>query len=455
MQPLVDRLESRRAELAANPSLETQAEAASIQKRIDTIKEQWIPEPKPKTPEGGELLKTLVGSAQKYDVDRAAHSADDFLDVANKYKLAAKASDPAARLETIDKNVDKLNKANDVLYDKAAKKNPIYIANLTGALMDHADTLGREYGSGAFPSAVESFAKSIAQTASARRENTITPRELRTLITSQQGKAFSGSFANPADAKEAWQEVTRVMRGFLESHVEKNAGKGALKLLKQNNKEMSILLPFRSSAEEEVAASRLLPDKLPETRMGTAPVGAIRDLANATTDAGLRRDMTGELYSQIGPEASHRLASLDRQRELSELLEAPLVHKAAREASPPTTLRSHVGAHKVHVEGILERGGIAGGAALTAAGQGHIGIPVMVASLAAKYGQAVARKAERAALAMSEAYRQGANMPQLQTLGRMAGVPADVADYLITGLLPRAAAGATVKSKESHGKAAQ
>ena len=450
VQPLLDRLEAKRAALASNPSLETQAEAASIQKRIDTIKEQWIPEPKPKTPEGGELLKTLVGSAQKYDVDRAAHSADDFLDVAKKYKLAKVANEPAARLESIDKTVDKLNKANDVIYDQAAKKKPIYVANLTGALLDHADTLGKEYGSGAFPGAVEAFAKGISRTATARRETSITPRELRSLISDQQGKAFSGSFANPAEAKEAWQDVTRVMRGFLEDHVEKNAGKGALKLLKQNNKEISMLLPFRSSAEEEVAASRLLPDKLPETRTGQAPVASIRDLANATKDEGLRREMTGELYQQVGPEASHRLAALDRQRELSERLEAPLVAKAAREASPPTTLRSHVGAHRAHVEGMLERGGVAGGAALTAAGQGHIGIPVMVASIAAKYGHAVARKAEDVALGMTSLYRIGAQMPELRTLGKISGLPADVSEYLIGGLLPRAAASATVKSKEKR-----
>ena len=435
-RPLVANLEARQKALASNPAVEAQAEAAAMQKRIDFIKERWIPEPPPKTPSGGELLKSLVGNAQKYDVDRAAHSADDFLATAKRYQLPKTANDPVARLGAIDASVEKLNKANDKIYEKSVESNPIYVANFTGTLREHADALRMQYGSGSLPDAIDGFAARIAKTAQARGETTISPRELRSLISEQQGKAFSGSFSNPADAKEAWQEVTRVMRGHLEEHVKKYAGKNAFEKLKRNNKAISILLPFRSSAEEEIAASRLMPSPEPETRTGFATPSEIRSMIGAIKDPNVKRELTGEFYRQIGTENAHQLAALDDQATRMSRLEEPLSYLAERNSTPPTTLRHHVGS----IHDYLTHGGISGGLTLAASGHAREGLAVIGATLATKYGVEPFKAAERGIAAMVTAHRMGASDAHLMALAKMARVPYEMAKETIVLLASREAA---------------
>jgi hypothetical protein len=311
--------------------------------------------------------------------------------------------------------------------------HPIHVSNFVGALREHADKLRMEYGSGSLPDAVDGFASGIAKTAAARGDTTIGPRELRSIISDQQGKAFSGSFANPADAKEAWQEVTRVMRGHLEGHVEKYAGKEALAELKKNNKDISILLPFKSSAEDEIAASRLLPDVMPDTRTGRASVSAVREMAKSTKDEDVKRALTGELYGQVGTENAHKLAALDDKAALMSRLEAPLTHIAERGTTAPTTLRSH----GQGVRDYLERGGIVGGLALAATGHFKKGAAVVAATLATKYGVAPLRASERGIAAMVTASRAGATAANLRTLGNIAKVPREMAEDAIGILAPR------------------
>lgn len=438
--PLVAALEAHRARLAANPSTETQAIAKKAQTLIDSINARYVPE-QPKTPEGGALLKALVGNAEKYDIDRAAHSAEDFMDAVERFGLAKTANDPAKRLASIEKSIAQLSKYNDDIYTKAAKKKPIYVANFTGALRDHADAMRLEYGSGSLPDSVEGFAAEIARTAAARQETTIDPRKLREIITNQQDKAFSGKFTNPTDAKEAWQEVTRAMRAHLESHVEKNAGKAALEELKMNNRDISILIPFKTSAAEEVAASKLLPPVKPDTRTGKLSIGEAKALADATEDPDMQRALTGALYQQIGPESSKALASGDRSKQLLDRLNATLTHKGNREQSPATTLRHHA-------KSIANQLGVSEtslGVAAIASGHLREGVAVVATSLARKYGIPMIEKAENALSAMVMAQRAGAQQSHLLTIGKLAGLPVGLAADLADVVLPRAAASFMVK----------
>jgi hypothetical protein len=229
-----------------------------------------------------------------------------------------------------------------------------------------------------------------------------------------------------------------VMRGHLEQHVEKNVGKGALEELKMNNRDISILLQFRSSAEEEIAASRLLPSPPPETRTGRAPIGDFRRMATDTRakNPELAAEMTGELYGQVGTENARKLATLDQKAELMSRLEDPLTHIAERGTTASTTLRSH----GEGVRGYLERGGIGGGLALMATGHAKEGSAVVAATLASKYGLRPIRAAERGIAAMVEASRRGANAGQLRTLAKMARIPGQMAEDAVSMLAPREAA---------------
>jgi hypothetical protein len=632
-RPLVEALENYRDRLAANPSTESQALVAKLQKRIDAIKEKWIPAEKPPEPKGPELLGKLMEGADSGDKQRAGSHAEQFLKIAEQNKLGKVAHEPEQLLTKIDATLETMNKRADAIYgrvgsgstsnrrsypsiperdlsaaistelaslkpgeelalrgddvapmlrfrrsryrpddggrqslepgtstiaitkngqllndwsidpnkgwNQAFYRNPrnygeriflirgkpvgagrdkhageilmggdhkivaeiggassepagnIYVANVSGKLREWADRLRKEPGGMRLKDAdnVDAIAANISQAASNSGKNTMTPRELRQLITNVQGKAFSGSYLDPTEAKSMQRELSAQFRGLLDEHVAKHGSAADLKNLNMLNERISALITFRDAAEKRAIAQRMTAPAAPETRTGWAPpeeaaelarttedpeakrllveglskqLGAptvppglgevkirdIREMANSIKDPDVRRAVTGALYEQIGPEASHTLAGLDRQAELANRLEAPLVHTGTREASPPTTLRHHAGSI---VHGIKTTGAhTLAAAALTASALGHHGISAisLAAAAAAKYGPEAGKIVERAATAMEIAARRyKANDAHLMAIAKMAGVPADMAADLVAATAPRAAANAVTAGR--------
>lgn len=483
--PIVKRLEAEHARLAANPSAEAQAEAAKMQKRIDYVKEKWIPEPKPPTPKENELLGKLMEKADANDAQRAGVNAQQFIAAAEKHGLGpAVNKGDAAVMEKADAAIDGLRKKADAIYESTAGGN-LYVANMTGKLREWADELrGKFGGSGEGDAAkVERLAAGMAKWASERGITKATPRQLRQYITDAQAEAFSGRYLDPKKSEAMQRELAGKMREVLDDHVVKNGSAATLKKLDQVNKEMSALIAFRDAAKKRAAAGALKPPKPPETRTGWAPVSDAVAMANATEDPAvkamlaeelsrqlgapvvnpnrgrampseihemiastkdpdIKRELTGEFFNQIGTGPAHRITALEDEAARMSRLEAPLTHLAERGSTPPTTLRHHTGT----VKGYLERGGLGAGLALMVTGNFKEGAAVAGASLVAKYGLAPARAAERGIAAMVEASRRGATATQLRSLARMAKVPKEIAEDAIAVLAPREAA--TLKSEE-------
>ena len=215
--------------------------------------------------------------------------------------------------------------------------------------------------------------------------------------------------------------------------------------LAQLNQEYSALLTFKTAAEKRAAEARMVPLAPPEIRTGTAPIAEVRQLARTTEAPEARHAVTAGLHEQLPPQSAEQLAALDRQRDLLARLQAPLEHKAAREASPATTLRHH--AHNVmgflQNQGAMSAGAI--GATLAATGHHAFGGSILAAALAAKYGAQTGAQAEKALAAMVQAARMGATPAHLQMIGKAAGLTSKVISELIGTELPRVAASKVVK----------
>lgn len=447
--PVLKKLESQRAELAANPSLEFQAAAAKKQKLIDSIREKWIPEGPEPNPKGPALLAKLAEKADVGDKQRIGANAQSFLAVAEKHGLGAVANDPEALNTKIADSLEKLGERRDSIYDKV--KKPIKITALTGPLAEWRDELEKNGATLGDAQNVQGLISNIWTAHGSNGRVAMPAEDLRKLISGVQAKAFSGAYLDPSLGKDMQRKAAGIIKDALDSHVERTAGASTGKKLAQLNKEYSALLSFKDAAEKRAGEARMIPPLPPDTRTGTASIGETRELANATEDAEAKRALTGGLYQQVGPKASHQLAALDRQQELLQRLREPLEHKAAREASPSTTLRSAT--HKLGdiIGGTGATGVGAAGLTLAAAGH-HVAGPSLVASaLAMKYGPTLGAKAERAVAAMVQAQRMGANPGHLMTIAKIAGVPISVAKDLVATVAPRAAVSAAIPHRRRQG----
>jgi hypothetical protein len=212
--------------------------------------------------------------------------------------------------------------------------------------------------------------------------------------------------------------------------------------LRQLNQEYSALLTFKTAAEKRAAEAHMMPPVPPETRTGTAPIADMRQLASTTENPQTRQALTSGLHEQLPPDEAQRLAEMDRQQDLMSRLQAPLEHKAAREASPPTTLRHHAGNILEGMQNQAVTGGGMLGIGLAASGHHLLGASAVLAGLSAKYGVAIGSRAERALADMVTARRAGMSDGVLRALGTHAGLPAQVTHDLIGSILPRLAASA-------------
>lgn len=432
------KIEKVRDELAASPAIADQKQAAWLDKQLQSIKDKWIPAEAPPTPKGGELLGKLVEKANKFDKDRVAHNADDTINVVKKYKIDKEAADPVRVSAKSGETIDDLGKVADTIY-KAADKKPIFLANVKGDLYEFADELSKTETGLVHAPNVRKLADLIMEARSRGGDRTsITSREMREIITAAQNEAFTGSYSDPKVAQEIGRKVAGRLKDFLDQHVTKVAGKAAAKKLAQTNREISLLVPIKISADEQVAAARLLPDIVPDARTGTATVQQFQNLIDKTEDPEVKRLLTGELYRQLDKPLSRRLAWLDREQEFLGRLEEPLAHKAARESSAPTTLRSHGGA----VRNDLSAAAATGGALAVATGHGSLGFPAIMAALAAKYGRPAVAELEKKGGAIVAAARRGMDVPGLRLLAKQAKLRGQEVEDFIDMVAPRATAGA-------------
>jgi hypothetical protein len=444
VKPFLDKLTARRDSLLANPTPEAQATAAKIQKQIDLVTERWVPAPKAPPLKGNELVGKLVESADPGDKQRAGLQAVEWARVAEKHKLAKVAEDPEARSVAIAGSLEKLGKKRDAIYDSA--KKPIYVANVTGKLREWADELRKDGMRLADAANVDAMAANImAANGRDGRRLSMPAAELRSLVSSAQENAFAGKYIDPTTSKAMQRKAANILKDLLDEHIEKTAGAAAANRLREINKEFSALITFKNAAEKDLAKSRLVAPVVvpPETRTGKAPIGELHALSRSVDDDDIARDVTGALYDQIGKNRSRKLSALDRREDLLKRLEDPLAHKAAREASPPTTLRHHAGTIKQFVQ----NSGVTGGMVLLGLGRFKEGAAVIGASMAAKYGAKVAQASERGIAAMVQAHRMGAGPLQLRTLAKYGKVPTEIAEDVIATLAPREAASATVRKK--------
>lgn len=431
--PLVAKLEARRKALAANPSLEAQAEAAAYQKRIDYLKENWIPAPPPKKLEGSELLAALAEKADTGDKQRIGSNAKEFLKVAEQHELGdAYNQGPEALKQKLDDSMISLGKRREDLYSNKVKE-PVKITAFTAPLAEWADELSKNAATLKDANNVKALIGDIWTAHGRDGAVAMSPKEARALISGVQENAFSGAYIDPTAGKAMQRKAAGLLKDAFDQHVEKTAGKKVGEQIRDLNKEYSALLSFRTAAEKRAAEASFAPPVLPDTRTGRASVGAVRDMINATKDEDVRRELTGELYIQVGTENAHKLAALDDKAALMSRLEEPLTHLAERGTTSPTTLRAHTGS----VKGYLERGGIGAGVALAATGSVKEGLAVIGATLVTKYGIKPFQAAESGIGAMVEAYRRGATPAQLRKLGELAKVPREMAEDTITALAPR------------------
>jgi hypothetical protein len=492
--PLVKKLEAQRDALAGNPAVEAQAEVAKLQKRIDLVKEKWIPEPKPPALKGNELLGKLVEGADVGDKQRAGLNAKEYLRVAKKYKLDKAAHDDAATFAASEAALEEMGKERGKLYGQLGEAAEIPLGNVAAKLSAWRDELQGSMSGRKDASKVDELITSLWEAHGSNGRTTMPAEVLRSEISKMQKGAFAGSYLDPSKASDMGREATARLRSALDEHIamvdrsmppDSEIGKKIADL----NKRYAPMIAFRDAAEKRAAAAALKPVPAPDVRTGRAPLAdaialanasedpavkaaiieelskqlgqplvdpnrgkalpsAIRAMANSTKDPDLRREITGTLYDQVGPEVARRMATLDDRADIMDRLEAPLSHIAAREASPPTTLRSGVRSISQSIRDTGTAGALAVGATTSAAGAPQVGVPIMIGAVAAKYGKATAEAAERAAATMEYAFRKGAQRKDLATIAKLAKLPPALATELVESVAPQTAARAVTKGKD-------
>lgn len=314
-----------------------------------------------------------------------------------------------------------LSRVRSSAVNAVAKKPPkqdVYTANVSGKLREWADELRRQRGGLRAKDAenVDAFAANLAQDA-ALNGPTMTAKELRNLITDVQGKAFAGSYIDPTEARSMQRELAGKLREVLDAHVAQHGRPSDVKKLAELNKEISALITFQESAEREgVEAFRGLhkaaPSVAQDARNGRATVQQLYRLIQATDDPEAKRVLTGELYRQIGPEATKRLTGIEREESLLERLGT--VTKAGAEQHAGDSERGKRLGH------LFDR---------------HHPL----ASVIAKYGDAIADKANKYAVKAENLRRRGASNQALAALGKAMGLGEDVTAEIIGALAPREA----------------
>lgn len=438
-QPVVDGLEKLRAKYAANPAPESQKIAAEFQKRIDTIKERWIPEPPKPEPKGKELLATLSEGANASEKQRIGDNSDLYESVIKKHKLGPSANDPETRYTAIDGAVNELGKRKEALYDKV--KDDVLITDVTIPLVKWRDELAKSSeGLKAVPAVdamIERIWKSRGQ---GGKRLSMSVKELREEVSDMQKAGFSGPYFDPSVAQDLQRQAAGVMKGALDKHIESIGGGKVASQIADLNKEYSVLLTLRDVAERQRASARLVPPAAPDTRTGQASVGEMFDLANTTENPEAKAAIMSGLTKQMDKGAAADLAKVNADEKLISQIEAPLAHLATRNSTPATTLR----ARATEAAGRLGEAGIAG--AITAGALGHAGLGSIVAamSLGLKYGPQIGAKAEPAMAQMVTAMRAGAKRAHLEKIGKLNKLPKYVIDDMVGTLLPRTAAGEVV-----------
>lgn len=147
-------------------------------------------------------------------------------------------------------------------------------------------------------------------------------------------------------------------------------------------------------------------------------VSDMMSLIEKTENPEAKRVLTDALYKQIGKRYSKALAAFDRSEELRGRIEAPLV-KSATKAAVPTQY------------GALDQGDWRKSARSRL---------MAILDKSSALGSRVANRVDDGAAKMVNLARKGANVRALRIAGKMSGVPKDIAENLISILLPRKAA---------------
>jgi hypothetical protein len=425
-RPIIAEMEKRRDALRAIPTPENMAAAKKWQDRIDALNEKWMPEPKPPELKGPALVSRLTAGAEKGGKERAGLNADDFATVAQRYKLGKDVDDVAARQAKIDAALEPLNEKTAAIYD--GTNRDIYIANVTGKLREWSDELRKETGGMRLKDAdnIDAMAANVAQAAANAGKPTMTPKELREFITNVQGKAFSGSYVDPTEARAMQRELASRLRGILDEHVATHGSKADVAKLAKLNKAISTLLVFKDSADAEAqklfeGLHKAAPVVAGPAKTGKTKVRELYDLIQATDDPEAKRLLTGELYRQIGPESTQRLTGIERQEDLL------------------GRLGKNMEAAANYVAGDNQRG-----RRLT-----HLfSKNNPISSVIAKYSDKMESKMTDYAAIAEKLRRRGATINVLRTAGRLMGLTEEAAEDVLRNVAPREAGHAVTKERK-------
>jgi len=305
-------------------------------------------------------------------------------------------------------------------------KADVYVANVTGKLREWADELRQATGGAGADDAVAvdkvraQFSQwaQEAGTEATGSKTTMTAKELRQYITNTQGKAFAGSYLDPNDAKAMQRKLVGKLREVLDAHVAEHGRPSDVKKLAELNKEISALIAFQESGEREAVEAfkglhKATPAvAAPDTRNGRARVEQLYKLIQSTDDPEAKRVLTGELYRQIGPEATKRLTGIEREESLLERLGT--VTKAGAEQKAGDSERGKRLGH------LFDRHN-------------------PISSVVAKYGDAIADKANAFAVRAENLRRRGASNSTIRTLGKAMGMGAEVVEDIIRVVAPKGA----------------
>lgn len=425
-RPIIAEMEKRRDALRAIPTPENMAAAKKWQDRIDALNEKWMPEPKPPELKGPALVSRLTAGAEKGGKERAGLNADDFATVAQRYKLGKDVDDVAARQAKIDAALEPLNEKTAAIYD--GTNRDIYIANVSGKLREWSDELRKKPGGMRLKDAdnIDAMAANVAQAAANAGKPTMTPKELREFITNVQGKAFSGSYVDPTEARAMQRELASRLRGILDEHVATHGSKADVAKLAKLNKAISTLLVFKDSADAEAqklfeGLHKAAPVVAGPAKTGKTKVRELYDLIQATDDPEAKRLLTGELYRQIGPESTQRLTGIERQEDLL------------------GRLGKNMEAAANYVAGDNQRG-----RRLT-----HLfSKNNPISSVIAKYSDKMATKLTDYAAIVEKLRRRGASVNVLRTAGRLMGLTEEAAEDVLRNVAPREAGHAVTKERK-------
>lgn len=312
---MVAALENLRAKYADNPALESQKMAAEYQKRIDAIKERWVPEPQKPEPKGKELLATLSEGASAAEKQKIGDNSELFEKVIKKHKLGPSANDPEARYAALDGAVSELGKRRESLYGKV--KEPVLITDVTIPLTKLRDELSQTADGTKLAPAVEDMIKRIWSSHGRGGERLeMNVKELRDLISKTQEAGFAGPYFDPSVAQGLQRQVSGVMKGALDSHIAKHGGKKVTDGIAELNKEFQVLLPLRDIAERNRASARLVPPAAPETRTGYAPLPDVLDLASSTSDREARNAILSSTFGGISEQVGSSIDDIERLKML-------------------------------------------------------------------------------------------------------------------------------------------